>query len=501
MRTRSASVRTRTKRVNGAPNDGRKARMRFLHMEGLEPRTLLATIPAPTATASVMNLSGLSSVSSGGNANSPAVAIDPYNPNIVVAVWSVDLSSLTTVPHTTAIVEAAFSNNAGSTWSGSGLGGVATPLTDPTTIDSSPPTAYTQVTDPSVGFDANGDAYFLSLQTSATNDGALFLTEFHFTGTGAPTQVSGIANGGIVYQWVSGSDAATSPVVAVDASKPNDGFANNVYIAWASIDTEPANTAPYTNSGFNPNRAELVVGTPSSTPGQESLAFSGVLTVNAGGNSSKQADSHPQLVINQNSNGQVVVGWDDFGTAVNTGASPLYDNLMSNFVAPGDSSGFVGGTGAIAPATTANSVVTKVMTPFSDVVSGVSSTVDDLTVTIDLTDQETVQNLQLDLVAPGGTAFGPGSIELVRNQDNEAGTADTTVGLPSGNAIGVYGFTTGATGTRGTDVGTVFDDNATRNIYDATSAVPQTNGNSATDYIGYFRPEIGSLELVGQVPG
>ncbi len=48
------------------------------------------------------------------------------------------------------------------------------------------------------------------------------------------------------------------------------------------------------------------------------------------------------------------------------------------------------------------------------------------------------------------------------------------MGLPSGNAIGVFGFTTGQTGTPGVEVGTTFDDNATRNIFDPTTT--GTNG-------------------------
>ena len=41
-------------------------------------------------------------------------------------------------------------------------------------------------------------------------------------------------------------------------------------------------------------------------------------------------------------------------------------------------------------------------------------------------------------------------------------------GLPGGNASEWFGFTTGATGARGIRVGTIFDDNATRNIFDPT---------------------------------
>ncbi len=164
-------------------------------------------------------------------------------------------------------------------------------------------------------------------------------------------------NNGIVYQWVSGSDAATDPTLAVDASPPSgtatpDPNANDVYIAWSSIDTEPANTRiRTTGTGYNPNRAELVVGTPISNPSgnEESLAFSGVKTVSVGGNFGPADNSHPQLVINQNDGGQVTVAWDDFGSGAK--ASPPFDILDSSLAQPGDSFGFVGGTGPIAPAT------------------------------------------------------------------------------------------------------------------------------------------------------
>src|SRR5208283_2083725 len=63
----------------------------------------------------------------------------------------------------------------------------------------------------------------------------------------------------------------------------------------------------------------------------------------------------------------------------------------------------------------------------------------------------------------------------------------TGQGLPGGNAIGQFGYAPGTPGTPGIAVGTIFDDNATRNIFDPTTA--GVNGNSATDYIGYFRPE------------
>jgi subtilisin-like proprotein convertase family protein len=500
MHTGSSSIlsqgRSGRSRRDARLRNGRKSRVRWLDLDGLESRTLLATTPAAAATGGAVNLSGLSSVTTDGNANSPTVVIDPYDPEKIFAVWGVDLSSLTTVPHTTAVVEGAYSNNGGATWTSLGEN-VAPPQLDVATIDATPPTAYTQVTDPSVGFDSQHNVYVLTLQSSGAGDGELYLTEFNFSGN-TPSQQS-LPSGGTVYQWVTGSDAATDPTLAVDAARPPVGTtadpdANNVYIAWSSIDVEPANPNPYAGTGYNPNRAELIVGTPltNASGNEESLAFSGVKTLNLGSNFGPQDDSHPQLVINQNDGGQVTVAWDDFGSGAK--ASPPFDELMSSFVQPGDSYGFTGDTGPIAPGTSSNNVTTPVSTSFTDSVNLPASAINaiaanggDLTATIGVVDQESVQNLSLTLVAPNGVD----QITLVANQNNAAGTANTGVGLPSGNAIGVEGFTTGATGNPGDVVGTVFDDNATRNIFDPTTG--GTNGNAAP-YIGFFRPEFGSLK-------
>src|SRR5262249_54586619 len=136
--------------------------------------------------------------------------------------------------------------------------------------------------------------------------------------------------------------------------------------------------------------------------------------------------------------------------------------LMSSLVQPGDSYGFAGQTGPIGAS--ASPPATGVSTSFTDQVSIPSSAIaalDDLTVTIGLVDQQSVQNLSVVLQAPGGQ-----QLTLFQNQINAAGTTNTAVGLPSGNAVGVFGFTTGTTGNRGIEVGTTFDDNATRNIFD-----------------------------------
>ena len=337
---------------------GRKSRDNRIGLEGLESRTLLATIPAAAPTivdnspASPISLTSLQTVS-GGNANSPTVAVDPYDSQKVFAVWGVDLLSVSPVPHTTAIIEGAFSNDGGTSWGGIGVSPV---LLDPTNINSTTDPTYTQVTDASVAFDSRGHVYVLALQTTGVNSGAIVLTEFDFSGN-TPSKVF-LPNSGIVYQWVAGSDAATSPTLAVDSGTfpsgsippvgvPIDPFVNNVYVAWASIDQNFANPIPAPN--FNPNRAELVVGTPVGS----SLAFSGVTTVNFGGNFGTQRNSHPQLVINPGNTtnsdqtsidpGQITIGWQDFGSLAT--ATPPVTILLSNIVKPGDSFGFNGSTG------------------------------------------------------------------------------------------------------------------------------------------------------------
>ena len=154
MRTGSSDILSRghrgRNRLDARLKNGRKARFRWLDLEGLESRTLLATtIPAATATGAPIDLSGnLSSVSAStndGNANSPAVVVDPYDSQKLFAVWGVDESQEPTVPLTTAIVEGAYSNNGGTTWTGLGQE-VAFPQLDPAS-NATPPFDYTQVTD------------------------------------------------------------------------------------------------------------------------------------------------------------------------------------------------------------------------------------------------------------------------------------------------------------------------------------------------------------------
>ena len=130
------------------------------------------------------------------------------------------------------------------------------------------------------------------------------------------------------------------------------------------------------------------------------------------------------------------------------------------------------GTISVLAVATSPTVTTQVSSAFTDPVAVPNpGAVDNLTVTVELTDEQSVANLSLILIGPDGS-----EITLVQNQLNSAGKANTGVGLTGGNAIGVFGFTTGTPGSPGIGVGTIFDDNATRNIFDPTTT--GTNGNS-----------------------
>ena len=104
-----------------------------------------------------------------------------------------------------------------------------------------------------------------------------------------------------------------------------------------------------------------------------------------------------------------------------------------------DRSLFAGTISVLQPATT-TAVTSGTTTPFVDPVSVPNpNAVNNLTVTVDLTDNQSVANLSLVLFVP---STGD-QITLVQNQNNTAGTANKFVGLPSGNAIGQFGFTDG----------------------------------------------------------
>jgi hypothetical protein len=193
----------RLRRPGSRPRPARKASRRRVALEGLEPRTLLAILPA----ASILGRVDVSN--SGGDESTPSVAINPSNPQNLASVWVRNDPNRSGNNKVT--VEGAVSANGGVTWSGF----QATPftLTDPTATNGQ---QIAQVSDASVAFDRAGNLYVLELQhTAGNNAGAVVLTRFNASGVpqGAPTTV---------YSWnqtatnQSKAKAVLQPILAVD---------------------------------------------------------------------------------------------------------------------------------------------------------------------------------------------------------------------------------------------------------------------------------------------
>ena len=481
-------------RLNARLRRARKSQYYRFDLEGLESRTLLATIPAATPTTSSPNqISSLMGNVGGVNASesSSEVAVDPLDPSKLVAVWIDNDPTMFADTDGTfeSVLEAAYSTDAGVQWNAllaepiNGLGIPNAPiLYNPATND--PIVPYTNVSSPSLGFDDSGNFYILSEYTGGSS-GALSLQKYKFTSS-IPTTVDfatnfnptsfAPSNAKVIYQWASSGtdDQAYDPTMAVDdnlatipsgVASPADPFSGNVYVSWASIDRNTAiPIAP-----FNPNRITVEV----SSDGGNNF---GPDTIAGAGNFATEKDGTPALTVSQGrlptesgvsgdlgiTAGQVAVTFDDFGDTPQA--------ILANTISAGTDNSFGGATGSIGIGTT---------TLFTNTVTNVTSTaadpLDSLDVKVAIVDSNDA-DLGLTLIAPSGATF-----TLVLNQvPVVGGTADT--------GIGISGANVGVVSDNGYAVGTTFTDTATRDIFDSTTT--GTNGNSAP-YIGDFRPENG----------
>ena len=281
-------------------------------MEGLESRTLLATIPAAAAPivdgapVGPTNLSTLANNIGGVNASesSSVVAVDPVDPSKLVAVWIDNDPTLFTDTDGTieSVLEAAYSTNAGANWSP-----MLTESNDPELLNpatSGPTKPYEYVSSPSLGFDASGNVYILSEYSGGTS-GALALQKYNFTGSfptadnftknaQTPTPyIFATPNLKVVYQWdsSSASDQALDPTMTVDDNQSTiptgvtsqaDPYSGDVYVSWASVDVNTA--IPI--SPFNPNRIKVEV----SSDGGNNFS---PLTVAGAGNVATEHDDTP----------------------------------------------------------------------------------------------------------------------------------------------------------------------------------------------------------------
>ncbi len=305
-----------------------------LHMEVLEERTLMSTLPAAL-------VSNQTAVGPGIN---PQVAIDPLNSQKMVVVAS-----------TGALLTAYYSTDAGTTWNP--FLNTPNPLPAPNppivnvfpTLDDpnlnvpaangtypKPPNLFAQVNTPSITFDRTESFYVAEMETDGTStSGALVLQKYDMSGTGAPVQT--IKNQ-VLYSWLN-QDPIYNPVIAVDNNVPSytdpqtgavqtdtlaalvtDPRANTavnpsglvpkgVYLAWNTAVTVPTNPP----NNFQPNAIQVMV-SPDGGGDWTNPEF-----VSANGFTGT-AGSSPQIAFTQGNSlstpvpgGQLIFAWDKLG--------------------------------------------------------------------------------------------------------------------------------------------------------------------------------------------
>jgi subtilisin-like proprotein convertase family protein len=459
----------------------RKSRHYQFDLEGLEARTLLATIPAVTPTNSpLVNLSAPMGNGPGAQEGSPLVEVDPLDPAKIVSVWVNNDTADIPAPGPQVFVEGDYSVNGGQSWASFQASVV---LLDPNTTN--PTVPYLQITNPSVAFDRSGNFFvLLDEHNGGGNSGALVVEKYAFTGD-APVAVryqqpSGGSNPyNIIYQWLPADDQAFDPTMAVDDNIPSftdpttgdvqtDISSGNVYVAWASGTVAPASPSP-PSPFFNPNAILMVT----STDGGQDFSAQETINTTAYGPTTER-DAEPAITISQGRlpnesgqagdagvlGGQVTVGWTD--TTANE------QRLLVNSIPPGRDLNFDGSTGFINPGTKTSETITDFPTTVQFPLNQIAQ-LDSLTVTVDIFDSNDAM-LGLKLIAPDGE-----SITLFTNQT--AGGATVTVrGISGGNVGENNGFL----------LGTTFTDAAARSIVD----ISPTGGRGASaPYVGDFRIE------------
>ena len=486
-------------------------------MEGLEVRALLATIPAAVTSGSLQNLSTMMGNIGGTlnvGTNSTEEVVDPQDPSKIVAVWDVNDTTMAavTVGGEVTAVEAAYTVHGGQTWVAlfseptNVVGLPSQPsLLNPAT--SGPTVPYAYQTNPDVGFDNSNNFYILTEYSSGAaaggvaSSGALVLQRYDFSGsiptafqfTNNEQDPNLYAGGGgfngsggtgdlkVIYQWLSSGndDGVIDPTLTVDDNQatlppsvssqvdPNSG---NVYVSWTTVD-QPVYEDPL-GPDFNPYRimttvssdggnnfgpvtvADVNSGNANDVNGEQG-AGNGPATSGGGG----MRDFNPAITVSQGRapsesglsgdpgipGGQVTETWDD--AAGNT--------LMANTISAGHDTSFGQQQEHFIPVASTDTTDFKINVNLSNITD--LTTLDARVDIIDPNDQY----LGLVLIAPNGQTF----------------TLQFAVALTGGNE-GVVTYT--SNNIADYELGTIFDDNATRIIGDLSESAP---------YIGDYVPD------------
>ncbi len=499
-----------------SPRSQPKAR---LQLETIESRIAPAQLPAPTITDPRAIVAGFS----------PQAAHDPLNPDRIVVVSTAKVSAAN--ENTT--LNAYFSSDAGQSWSAIidsnfvppafsvGPFGDSLTIADPVT-SSGYPNNWTA----DVAWSRDGFVYIVNTQTDlAKSSGALVVHSFDMTGgtprhrdldivTGFPVPDGTKGNfplsdgyGSVIYRWAAGQDPAFNPSIGLDSSTPTftdpqtgqvthvdtmvnpvTGAPKGIYVAWGTNYTAASANATPLGKVINPNQIFT------SGSSDRGVSFTGPVKVTDNDHFVSPttlpfiAAGSPEVAISPS--GQLVFAWHDITKFdKNTGNVPdvhydftLPDNEMA--AVPAVAAKELWGAGgdipqAIDPGNGNPHIegkLTKVITITNpDLPAEFVSLVDlDATVAA-LSGNMTQVRITLSVVDAFGATRGP--ITLVQNRllNNGNSLGNNSFGLPPGleqaDTLGIYGTTA---------VGTVFDDQAPRYIWDT----PNENSRGQ-----HYRPE------------
>jgi subtilisin-like proprotein convertase family protein len=484
------------KRGDARPTSAQKPHLRRLALEALEERTLLSTAPRALATASTLPMPvttqqsfvGGGITSNAANTSSPSVAVDPVDPQKLVAAWTTfDPGNKLDGGNgqVTTYVQGAYSIDGGKTWAElpNDLAADIQPDFSVAPPTNAPQPNFAQTTDATVAFGRDQTAYLLTTSHSGTG-GVLDLQKWDFTtslpaaGTwSAPAydQLSGFNGDNTlnpIYRWQA-ADAAISPTLAVDnnvasftqgTSTQTDAFAGHVYVAWETVDTAPKGVTV-----FNPNSIKLMA----SGDGGQNFTYQAYL--DSPFNSGSRFDS-PRIAISQGApgvvGGQVTIVYED--SIPNNNVAPFFDDILTKADKTGGTDahfdtarnvtiinavkdGVASGVDAFTP--------TVIPIPVNIGAGSGFTSLQNLTVTISL-QFAALNDTSATLTAPDGT-----TVTLWNNATNNAGQATNSPGTLTGANVGAS--------TEGPFIGTVLDSTAFRSLFD---------GNVAAPYTGHFRP-------------
>ncbi|WP_220369774.1 Ig-like domain-containing protein [Paludisphaera rhizosphaerae] len=477
----------------------RKAHARQTVLEHLEPRTLLAILPAPQVAGSVAGIS-----TTGGNVSSPTVVVDRYNPYHLVSIWVRNDPSL--APGNTTLVQGSYSNDGGATWTamGSNIAGGGTQIDAAIAPSNGVFTRYTQTTNPLIAFDNSHHFYVLTQQSNASNSsGALVLQKFNFPGTGSGGTPTAVISNQIVRQWT--TDPVLNPTLTVDDNQTSftdptsgatqtDPYAGNVWIGWTTQETTPTGIFNQNGSSWNANSIQVI----SSSDGGNT--FSGAVKVNnlAGGSANAwgrwtssagvYAMATPKIVAAQGTSatagGGATVVWDNFGRASNFTSDAIQATQVSGGYSYQAVYPIAGSSVPINQAITTSSgpyIVQTTDFPVNLTVDPTKfSSLSKLIVNLEI-QQTDVSWLGAYLTAPAGV-IDPATGQPVRILLFSPGM-DASGTTPNPQNRGVTGANMGMAGTFGTapnlipygEIPTTFDDGAARSVNDRSTAGAYTS--------------------------